>query len=88
MMNNNAVNTIEWTKKAFKQLKLIPDAQKIYQASQVLKNWPDCKNVKKLKHRDDYRLRIGNYRVIFTVMRQTPIIIRIEEVKKRNGHTY
>jgi mRNA-degrading endonuclease RelE of RelBE toxin-antitoxin system len=79
---------IEWTGKAFKQLKRIPEPQRVYQAVQDLKLWPDCRNTKKLKDRDEYRLRVGNYRVIFTVIGRTPRIIRIEEVKKRDERTY
>lgn len=57
----------------------------IYDAVQDLKNFPDCQNVKKLKNREDYRLRVGRWRVIFTTSME---IIRIEEVKKRNERTY
>ncbi len=87
-MTNKEEAGIEWTKRAFKQLKSIPESQNIYQAVQVLKNWPRCQNVRKLADRDDYRLRIGRYRVIFTVTDGQPVIIRIEQVKKRNEQTY
>ena len=42
-------------------------------------------NVKKLKNRDDFRLRVGRWRVFFT---DTLHILYIEEIKKRDEHTY
>ena len=55
----------------------------------LLIGWSQVQNVKKLKGRDDYRLRIGDYRAIFTIHPDgTLTVIRIEEVKKRDEHTY
>jgi mRNA-degrading endonuclease RelE of RelBE toxin-antitoxin system len=51
--------------------------------------WPNASNIKALFDREDYRLRVGSYRVIFTVHPNGEItVIRIEEVKKRDEHTY
>lgn len=79
---------IEWTKKAYKELKKLPESKEIYLAVQGLRNWPDCRNVKKLTGREEYRLRTGRYRVIFSVIDRKPKIIRIEKVGKRDEHTY
>lgn len=38
-------------------------------------------------HEYSYRLRVGRYRVFFEFTREIKII-RIEEVKKRDEHTY
>jgi len=79
---------IEWTIKALKQLRKIGDNNQrniIYDAVENLKFFPQCQNIKKLKDRPDYRLRVGNYRILFTV---DLIIIQIEEVKKRDERTY
>lgn len=49
---------------------------------------PDCLNVKKLvNHQYDYRLRVGNYRVMFN-FDGIIHVVSIEEVKKRDEHTY
>jgi mRNA-degrading endonuclease RelE of RelBE toxin-antitoxin system len=84
------MNVIEWTKKAYKQLRRIDtnDQKKIVVAVRGLKSWPDCKNVKSLKnHNYEYRLRVGRYRVFFDA--ETSLkIIKIEEVKKRDENTY
>jgi len=82
------MKTIRWHKRAKKQLRQIRNAKienKIYDAVQELRFFPRCKNIKKLVNRDDYRLRVGRYRVIFTIDLK---IVSIEEVKKRNDRTY
>lgn len=82
--------SIEWKPKALKQaMKIDRQMQpKLHKAVSKLADWPDCKNVKALVGRDDYRLRVGRYRVIFQVIDGNPIVIKIEEVKKRDERTY
>jgi mRNA-degrading endonuclease RelE of RelBE toxin-antitoxin system len=85
------MNVINWTKKARKQLAVIPrqDAEHIIVSVEGLAKWPDVPNVKALSDRDDYRLRVGRYRVFFTVTPNGKVtVILIEEVKKRDEHTY
>ncbi len=84
------MNTIIWSKKAQKQLLKIPrpDAVVIYDKVDNLKHFPECQNVKSLKnHKYDYRLRVGNYRVLFDHDSSIKIV-SIEEVKKRDERTY
>jgi mRNA interferase RelE/StbE len=79
---------IVWRKKATRQLKKIkPDKTrtKILSAVNQLADFPDCPNVKRLKGQEQYRLRVGNWRIIFT---EDLKILHIEEVKKRNERTY
>ena len=80
---------IRWTTKAVRQLRKIKDRQeqiRIYEAVDELKNFSNCRNVKKLKgHENLYRLRVGRWRVIFS---EDLTIITIEEVKRRNERTY
>jgi mRNA-degrading endonuclease RelE of RelBE toxin-antitoxin system len=81
---------IEWNPKAFRQLKKIHDTKTlatIKTAVYSLQSWPNCPNVKKLRNRPGYRLRVGKWRIIFEI-EQILKIIEIEEVKKRNEHTY
>ncbi len=82
------MKSIKWRPKALKQLRKIKDQQTrdtIYDSVDDLKNFPNCSNVKKLKNRDEYRLRVGRWRVFFTDSFE---ILYIEEVKKRNENTY
>lgn len=70
------------------QIRKIKDRQIkeiIYDAVSNLKNFPDCPNIKKLKTREEYRLRVGRWRVIFT---ESLEILYVEEVKKRDENTY
>ena len=80
---------IKWTVKALRQLRKIKnkeELERIYDAVSELKNFPNCKNVKKLKGYENlYRLRVGRWRVIFS---EELTIITIQEVKKRNERTY
>jgi mRNA interferase RelE/StbE len=82
------MKNIKWRTKALKQLRKIKDQQMrdtIFNAVDDLKNFPNCSNVKKLKNRDEYRLRVGRWRVFFTDSFE---ILYIEEVKIRNESTY
>jgi mRNA-degrading endonuclease RelE of RelBE toxin-antitoxin system len=82
------MNQIKWQKKALKQLRKIKNIRtrnRIYDAVDTLRHFPDCRNAKKLVDREEYRLRVGNWRVFFTADLN---IIYIEEVKKRNETTY
>jgi hypothetical protein len=85
---------VEITKKALKQLKKIQQQEqpKIYNAMQNLKNSETWGDVRKLvNHEYDYRLRVGNYRVLFNATDDETLEIneiRVEEVKKRDERTY
>ncbi len=61
--------TISLTKKAEKQLDKLPDkiAEPIIDAIEDLSENPRPNGYKNLKNRDGYRIRIGNYRVIYEV---------------------
>ena len=79
---------IKWRPKALKQIRKIKDQQikeTIFNAVSTLKDFPNCTNIKKLKTREEYRLRVGRWRVIFT---DSLAILFIEEVKKRDENTY
>lgn len=79
---------ILWRTKALRQLRKIKsqkEKETIYDAVETLGLFPNCTNVKKLSDRYDYRLRVGKWRIIFTAASE---IVCIEEVKKRDEHTY
>lgn len=81
---------VQWSRKAVKQMQKIAesDRQTIYVKSKELRNFPNIGNIKHLKnHKYEYRLRIGNYRVLFNFDNGVKII-SIEEVKKRDERTY
>jgi len=80
-----------WQPKAVKQLKKIGDhsiQKRILTATRRLSDYPDCPNIKPLvQHGFTHRLRVGNWRVLFSAFMEVSIV-SIEEVKKRDEHTY
>jgi len=84
------MNTIHWTLKAAKQLRKLDRQHQvaIRDGVEELKAMPACQNVKALaNHQYGYRLRIGNFRVLFSwdgAIR----VVEIEEVRKRDERTY
>jgi len=84
------MNKINWTRKAVKQLGKIAkaDQAKVFDAVGALAHMPNVQNVKSLtNHQFGYRLRVGRYRVLFD-WDGTVKIVNIEEVSKRDEHTY
>lgn len=84
------MNQITWTTRAVRQFRKLPtETQRTLGAGVgTLVDWPAVQNVKKLTGRSDYRLRVGDFRILFTVHPGMPVtIIKIEEVKKRDEHT-
>jgi len=71
---------IDIRKSAIKDLKSIsePFKSKIHKKILELKNFPNVLNIKKLTNFEpSYRLRVGNYRVLFDVVDDTVIIGRV-----------
>lgn len=85
------MNTIQWTKKAARQLlKLDPQAAKSVAVAvrTELVDLSAARNVKKLvNHTYGYRLRVGDYRVMFDFDGAVRIV-SVEEVRKRDEQTY
>lgn len=84
------MDSIHWTQKAVKQLLKLHSAHQIQvrDAVTVLAGMPDVGNVKALVGHDcSYRLRVGNYRVMFDWDGAIKVI-SIQEVKKRDERTY
>ena len=85
---------VEWKRKAFKQLAKVQRQQqsKIQDAVTKLENSETWGDVRKLvNHEYDYRLRVGDYRVLFNATNDETIEINdvsIEEAKKRDDRTY
>ena len=73
-----------------RQVRKLPPVEQgnIADAVSTLRNWPHVEQIKALVGKPGYRLRVGRYRVLFTIHAGIPLVIRIEEVKKRDEHTY
>jgi len=88
---NQAENRIEWTNKALRQMLKLPAAARLEVLAKVktLSAWPEVSGIVKLVNRPEYRLRVGRYRVFFTVYPGEKVtILQVEEVLKRNERTY
>lgn len=86
------MNSVTWRAKAWKQLRKIGDQAiqtRILAAVTTLTTFPQCANVKALHNHDyPYRLRVGDWRVFFSVVGGEIAIVTIEEVRKRDENTY
>lgn len=85
------MNSIDWRPKALRQLRKI-DASASQQiragVSSELVDLSKARNVRALtNHEFGYRLRVGDYRVLFD-FDSTARIVVIEEVRKRDERTY
>lgn len=67
---------VQLSRKAQKQLDKLPDsiADPLIRAISALEDDPRPSGSKKLKGRDGYRIRIGNYRVIYTVINSLLVV--------------
>jgi mRNA interferase RelE/StbE len=86
----SSMNSIHWTRKAVKQLLKLHSVHqgKVRDAVTALADMPDVGNVKALVGHDyAYRLRVGNYRVMFDWDGAIKVV-SIQEVKKRDERTY
>lgn len=82
---------ISWKPKALKQLRKLKDPNsqlRIVEAVGGLELFPEVPNVKALiNHEYGYRLRVGNFRILFNLFEAVEVI-SIEEVRKRDERTY
>ncbi|ECZ5819554.1 type II toxin-antitoxin system RelE/ParE family toxin [Salmonella enterica] len=84
---------VEWSKKAKKQLSRVDSRYRemIFDKVGELEDFPDVQlDLKKMQGSKDkeYRVRVGVYRVLFTVIDGKTRIIRIDEVMRRQTNTY
>jgi len=84
--------TVQWTKKALKQLLSIDTRYRKVISDKVnqLEAFPTVTlDIKKLQVTDkQYRLRVGDYRIIFEITEGEPVICEITAVKRRSSTTY
>ena len=78
---------IRTTTHASRQIRKLPAEVRgsINDAIDTLALWPDVENVKRLTGRNDFRLRVGRYRIIFEV---TANVIWVTQIRIRDDRTY
>lgn len=81
---------IEWSIRAARQLLRLEqrDQRRVRDAVNGLVDFPAAINIKHLVNHDPpYRLRVGNYRVLFS-FNGAQRLINIVSVRRRDEHTY
>jgi len=70
---------LEWTARALKELDKLESSisLRILQKVEELKDNPFSKDIKRLKGETSFRLRIGDYRVIFDIVGSTIFISKV-----------
>ncbi|MEK6824003.1 MAG: type II toxin-antitoxin system RelE/ParE family toxin [Nanoarchaeota archaeon] len=70
---------IEWKEHALQNLEKLENliARRIIKKVGELSENPFSKDIKRLKGRKDFRLRIGDYRVIFSIEQNTIQILKV-----------
>ncbi|MFH1365704.1 MAG: type II toxin-antitoxin system RelE/ParE family toxin [archaeon] len=70
---------IIWDEKAYDSLnKLEPSiSRRIFKKVEELSEKPFSKEIKRLKRSNDFRLRIGDYRVIFSIQKERIQILKV-----------
>lgn len=85
---------IKWTNRASNQIRVVDSRylDRIIEKIETLKQFPnvqaDIIELKGEQNKGKFRMRVGFYRVIFEVINNEPIIIEIQEIKKRDEQTY
>ncbi|AIK91177.1 type II toxin-antitoxin system RelE/ParE family toxin [Glaesserella parasuis] len=85
---------IRWASRASKQIRTIDSRylDRIIEKIEALQQFPnvqaDIIELKGEQNKGKFRMRVGFYRVVFKVVNNKPIIIEIQEIKKRDERTY
>ena len=70
---------IEWKEHALQNIEKLENsiAKRILKKVEELSENPFSKDIKRLKGNDDFRLRVGDYRVIFSIEQSTIQILKV-----------
>jgi len=70
---------IEWKEHALQNIQKFESSitRRIIKKVEELSKDPFSKDIKRLKGSQDFRLRVGDYRVIFSIQKETMIILKV-----------
>jgi mRNA interferase RelE/StbE len=70
---------IEWKENALRELEKLEGSmtRRIIKKVDELSENPFSKDIKRLKRSDDFRLRVGDYRIIFSIEKNTIQILKV-----------
>ena len=77
---------IQFSKKALRDLRALPRPilKRIVEKINLLKENPFKQNIKKLSGQPYFRMRIGDYRVIFAIFKKELLILVIKVAHRKN----
>ena len=77
------------TRRAIRALDALPprEEERVRAAIEVLRDQPRPPGTKKLRARTQWRIRVGEYRVIYSIFDRDRTLI-IEDVLRRTTHSY
>ncbi len=80
---------VELRRRAQDALDALPanDRRRVSQGIEALADVPRPPGVKKLMGDVGWRIRIGNYRVIYTIWDRQQLVL-VDDIKRRTTHTY
>jgi len=75
--------SIKWEERALREIEKLEKViySRIFKKIDELKYGFDSSDIKKMQGGEKYRLRIGDYRVIFSIKKETIIIWKVEHRK-------
>ena len=75
---------IEWKEHALQNIEKLENsiARRIVKKVEELSENPFSKDIKRLKRSNDFRLRVGDYRVIFSIEKEIITILKVGHRKK------
>ncbi len=70
---------VEWKEHALQNIEKLEGSitKRIIKKVEELSENPFSKDIKRLKGSNDFRLRVGDYRVIFSIEKETIIILKV-----------
>ena len=73
------MHIIEWKEHALDNIKKLENsiARRIVKKVEELAEDPFSKDIKRLKGSNDFRLRIGDYRVIFSIEKELIMVLKV-----------
>ncbi len=82
---------VEWTAKAIKQVEKFKNnqlKQRLFTTVETLANGGHVDIIALTNHQYTHRIRVGDYRILFTIADNEIEISYVQEVKKRDDNTY
>jgi mRNA interferase RelE/StbE len=80
--------TIQYARPARKELEALPAEiqERIVDAIDSLRDDPRPRGSKKLKGSDNYRIRVGHYRVVYEILEKTVVVLIVRVTHRKDAY--